>query len=84
VTSLYQIDQTSYSNNREISLNKSSDGTYYNSNYYTNVDNHRVQSPTYYDYQPSGASAVCRDGSYSFSQNRRGTCSRHGGVRKWL
>ena len=33
---------------------------------------------------PDGASAKCRDGSYSFSQSRRGTCSRHGGVAAWL
>jgi len=33
---------------------------------------------------PAGASAICRDGTYSFSQNRRGTCSHHGGVARWL
>jgi hypothetical protein len=33
---------------------------------------------------PVGASAKCRDGSYSFSKSRRGTCSRHGGVAAWL
>jgi hypothetical protein len=33
---------------------------------------------------PNRATAQCRDGSYSFSQHRRGTCSRHGGVAKWL
>jgi uncharacterized protein YgiM (DUF1202 family) len=33
---------------------------------------------------PSGASARCSDGTYSFSQNRRGTCSHHGGVAQWL
>ncbi len=33
---------------------------------------------------PSGASARCRDGTYSFSQSRRGTCSGHGGVARWL
>jgi hypothetical protein len=33
---------------------------------------------------PVGASAVCVDGTYSFSQNRRGTCSHHGGVSRWL
>lgn len=33
---------------------------------------------------PSGASARCRDGTYSYSRNRRGTCSHHGGVREWL
>jgi uncharacterized protein YraI len=33
---------------------------------------------------PPGASAHCRDGTYSFSQSRRGTCSHHGGVAEWL
>lgn len=33
---------------------------------------------------PAGASAICRDGTYSYSRNRRGTCSHHGGVRAWL
>lgn len=31
-----------------------------------------------------GATAICRDGSYSYSRSRRGTCSHHGGVRQWL
>jgi uncharacterized protein DUF3761 len=29
---------------------------------------------------PQGATARCEDGSYSFSQSARGTCSWHGGV----
>jgi uncharacterized protein YraI len=33
---------------------------------------------------PAGSSARCRDGSYSFSRSRRGTCSHHGGVARWL
>jgi uncharacterized protein YgiM (DUF1202 family) len=33
---------------------------------------------------PAGASAICRDGTYSYSRNRSGTCSHHGGVRIWL
>ncbi len=33
---------------------------------------------------PSGATALCRDGTYSFSAHRRGTCSHHGGVATWL
>jgi hypothetical protein len=33
---------------------------------------------------PSGATALCRDGSYSFSRHRQGTCSHHGGVGQWL
>lgn len=31
-----------------------------------------------------GATAICRDGTYSYSRSRRGTCSHHGGVRQWL
>lgn len=33
---------------------------------------------------PSGATAQCRDGTYSYSAHRWGTCSHHGGVRVWL
>jgi hypothetical protein len=33
---------------------------------------------------PPGATARCRDGSYSYSQHHSGTCSYHGGVAVWL
>jgi hypothetical protein len=33
---------------------------------------------------PAGAAARCRDGTYSFSRHRSGTCSHHGGVATWL
>ncbi len=33
---------------------------------------------------PAGATALCRDGTYSFSQTHSGTCSHHGGVASWL
>jgi hypothetical protein len=33
---------------------------------------------------PPGASARCRDGSYSFSKHHAGTCSHHGGVAAWF
>ena len=33
---------------------------------------------------PVGATAVCRDGTFSFSLHRSGTCSYHGGVATWL
>lgn len=53
--------------------------------YYTNVEGTRVRRPTFSESgPPPGASAQCRDGSYSFSRNRRGTCSHHGGVARWL
>lgn len=53
------------------------------------------QAPTYVRPDPipqstpviasgAGASARCADGTYSYSQNRRGTCSHHGGVSEWL
>jgi hypothetical protein len=32
---------------------------------------------------PTGATAMCRDGSLSYSAHRRGTCSHHGGVAVW-
>ena len=51
--------------------------------YYTNTYGRTVQSPTYYSSRPPGATARCRDGTYSFSQSRRGTCSGHGGVAEW-
>lgn len=52
--------------------------------HYINSRGERVQSPTRYDAPPAGATALCRDGTYSFSKSRRGTCSHHGGVAKWL
>ncbi len=57
-----------------------------NNNYYTNTYGNSVHSPAYSDNGsvPSGASARCRDGTYSFSQHRSGTCSYHGGVSEWL
>lgn len=33
---------------------------------------------------PEGATARCKDGSFSHSQQHRGACSRHGGVDAWL
>jgi hypothetical protein len=35
------------------------------------------------DVNPSGATARCKDGTLSYSANRRGTCSHHGGVAVW-
>jgi hypothetical protein len=43
-----------------------------------------VPGPTQAPTAPPGATAVCRDGSYSFSQHHTGTCSGHGGVSEWL
>jgi hypothetical protein len=51
--------------------------------YYTNVSGHRVHRPMQAAHRPVGATAQCRDSSYSFSEHRRGTCSHHGGVATW-
>ena len=32
----------------------------------------------------SAQTAVCRDGTYSYSRHRSGTCSHHGGVARWM
>ena len=55
-----------------------------NDNYYTNSAGTSVHSPAYSNTIPTGATAKCADGTYSFSQSRRGTCSHHGGVAEWL
>ncbi|KFU81399.1 hypothetical protein BB31_11045 [Amycolatopsis lurida NRRL 2430] len=54
------------------------------SDYYRNTDGVCVHRPSAGPGAADGATALCKDGSYSYSQNRRGTCSGHGGVRTWL
>lgn len=54
------------------------------SDYYTAVSGHQVHRPVQASSAPAGASAQCRDRSWSFSESRRGTCSHHGGVARWL
>jgi hypothetical protein len=33
---------------------------------------------------PAGATAKCKDGTYSMSKTHSGSCSKHGGVDQWL
>jgi hypothetical protein len=49
---------------------------------YLNTDLHEIHRPsaTNSGSPPIGYSAQCRDGSWSFSERRSGTCSHHGGV----
>ena len=51
---------------------------------YVNSAGNTVCRPEVSSGAPSGATAKCADGTYSFSQSRRGTCSSHGGVAQWL
>src|SRR5579864_8069774 len=55
-----------------------------NNGTYVNSKGQTVSRPENCSAAPKGATAQCRDGSYSFSQSRRGTCSHHGGVAKWI
>ena len=49
---------------------------------YINSEGKWVPSPSP---SPSAdATAQCNDGTYSSSRHRSGTCSHHGGVRRWL
>jgi hypothetical protein len=52
--------------------------------YYKNVDAKCVRRPVKSPTVPAGATAKCRDGSYSFSLHASGTCSGHGGVAVWI
>jgi hypothetical protein len=55
-----------------------------NDNHYLNSEGESVHSPAYSNSVPAGATAQCSDGTYSFSEHARGTCSHHGGVAQWL
>ncbi|HEX4476324.1 MAG TPA: DUF3761 domain-containing protein [Polyangiaceae bacterium] len=49
--------------------------------YYKNVDGKCVHRPAK---DPVGATAKCRDNTYSYSLHASGTCSHHGGVARWI
>ena len=53
-------------------------------NQYRNVSGQCVSSPVRAPKPPTGATAQCRDATWSFSKHRSGTCSGHGGVARWL
>ena len=60
-----------------------------NCGYYTNSLGHEVPRPcgdARTQPAPPGATAICRDGSYSYSEHpySGGTCSHYGGVEKHL
>lgn len=57
---------------------------YHSKRYYVNSEGRRVHSPVRAKSAPAGATAECWDGTFSFSRNHRGTCSHHGGVKRWL
>jgi len=54
-----------------------------NHRYYVNSSGHVVHSPSCGAGGEGTPHAVCRDGSISYSEHHRGTCSHHGGVAGW-
>jgi hypothetical protein len=52
--------------------------------HYVNSSDKCVTRPVSAPAAPVGATAKCKDGTYSFSQHRQGTCSGHSGVAAWL
>jgi predicted RNA-binding Zn-ribbon protein involved in translation (DUF1610 family) len=53
-----------------------------NENHYVNSSGHVVHSPSCGN-EHEKRTAECRDGSVSFSEHHRGTCSYHSGVARW-
>ena len=47
---------------------------------YVNSSGHMIHDPRCVTGHVQGETAICRDGSHSFSEHHRGTCSHHGGV----
>jgi hypothetical protein len=39
---------------------------------------------SWFEWSSASPTAICTDGTYSYSQTRSGTCSHHGGVKEWL
>jgi hypothetical protein len=50
---------------------------------YTDVDGDTVHRPVCATTHQVGETAICNDGSHSFSRHHTGTCSHHGGVAEW-
>jgi hypothetical protein len=50
---------------------------------YTNEDGQEVHRPVCTTTHQAGETAICNDGSHSFSRHHAGTCSHHSGVAEW-
>jgi len=88
LTATFSFSQKGISWQDSLRIKTTDYNSYYNSYYncpngsYKNSQGNTVCRPSANN--AGGATAICRDGTYSYSQNRRGTCSGHGGVAQWL
>jgi Protein of unknown function (DUF3761) len=54
-----------------------------NNRHYLNSSGVFVHSPSCGGAAEGHETAICRDGSHSYSMHHSGTCSHHGGVARW-
>jgi hypothetical protein len=79
-----QTPQPQPSNNQSTQQQQNAKPKCSDSGTYVNGQGQTVKRPENCSAAPQGATAQCADGTYSFSQSRKGTCSHHGGIAKWL
>ena len=82
-TAAADSDDDQYASTDDTDVSGTSDATC-DDDSYVSSDGDCVHRPVAAATSPEGASAQCNDGTYSFSEHRRGTCSHHGGVGEWL
>lgn len=75
----YSIESAKYRDIADVAIKQLSAQSAYNS-----CLGIRTHIPSNDPYTASTPSALCRDGSYSYSKTRSGTCSWHGGVLTWF
>lgn len=85
-TAYGQTAQTTGAPSAREKAREATDNSLIENRSYRNTAGAIIHSPTHTKSgkAPAGASAQCRDSTFSFSQSRRGTCSHHGGVAAWL
>jgi hypothetical protein len=66
-----------------MSLASEADAFQCNSGHYVNSSGVIVHSPSCGKPSEGHETAICRDGSHSYSMHHRGTCSHHGGLERF-
>lgn len=86
VLTLFSFQLPSYADQTSTPSKASDESQLIEHGSYVNKDGRVVHSPAHSitGKPPEGATAKCRDGTFSFSRHHSGTCSHHGGVASWL